>query len=242
MKDQIKRLVKLQTMEIRISEITHRLDDVGKKLKELDKQFEFYEKKIEENSAALEIKKKEYREYDVEIQISQSMINKSQEKMKVVKTNREYRSMLKEIDELKLKISKTEEQMLGSLEQIDELEKGINDQKKDFMLIGEEIKAEKEKIQSKAAMDNERLVNLRQDWRCGCEGIKPDILKKFLKVNGKVFGAAIVPVNNAVCQGCHMNIPPQAYNEIQRCDSLKFCPHCDRIIYWQGNLSLETEN
>jgi len=58
MKDQIKRLVKLQTMEIRISEITHRLDDVGKKLKELDKQFEFYEKKIEENSAALEIKKK----------------------------------------------------------------------------------------------------------------------------------------------------------------------------------------
>jgi predicted nucleic acid-binding Zn-ribbon protein len=30
-----------------------------------------------------------------------------------------------------------------------------------------------------------------------------------------------------------MNIPPQVYNELQRCDSLKYCPSCFRIIHWQ---------
>jgi predicted nucleic acid-binding Zn-ribbon protein len=29
-----------------------------------------------------------------------------------------------------------------------------------------------------------------------------------------------------------MNIPPQMYNELHRFDSLKNCPHCQRIIYW----------
>jgi hypothetical protein len=30
-----------------------------------------------------------------------------------------------------------------------------------------------------------------------------------------------------------MNIPPQEYIEIQRGGSLKFCPHCHRIMYWK---------
>lgn len=234
MKDQIKRLIRLQTIETRINEINNRLDEVGKIIKELDKQFESYEKRIEEDTAALQIKKKEYRDYDAEIQISQSMINKSRDKMKVVKTNREYRSMLKEIDELKLKISNMEEQMLNSLEQTEALETAIKDRKREFVQIGEDIKVEKANVQNKVAMDNENLAALRQEWQSGSEGIEPDILKKFSRVNGKVFGAAVVSVHNAVCQGCHMNIPPQTYNELQRCDSLKFCPHCDRIIYWQG--------
>jgi len=29
-----------------------------------------------------------------------------------------------------------------------------------------------------------------------------------------------------------MNIPPQMYNELQRYDSLKLCPFCNRILYW----------
>lgn len=240
MKDQIKGLVKLQAIETRMNDIQQRLDEVGHKIQELDKQVEFHEKGIEEDAIALEIKKKEYREYDTEIQINQSMINKSREKMKVVKTNREYRSMLKEIDELKLKISRTEEQMLRNLEEIDLLEKGIEDRKKEYLLVGEEITAEKAAVQSASAMETEKLVTLRQEWENSCKKIEPGILLKFSKVNQKVFGAAVVPVQDAVCQGCHMNIPPQTYNEIQRCDSLRFCPHCERIIYWQGNLESES--
>ncbi len=45
--------------------------------------------------------------------------------------------------------------------------------------------------------------------------------------------AIVQGVTDAVCQGCHMNIPPQMYNELQREDSLKMCPSCERIIYWQ---------
>jgi predicted nucleic acid-binding Zn-ribbon protein len=44
-------------------------------------------------------------------------------------------------------------------------------------------------------------------------------------------GLAVVPVKDAVCHGCNVNLPPQLYNELFRCDSLRFCPNCQRIIY-----------
>ena len=61
--------------------------------------------------------------------------------------------------------------------------------------------------------------------------IDAGILDKFYWVRGRVGRSAIVPVEKAVCQGCHLNIPPQMYNELHRCDHLEFCPHCQRIIY-----------
>ncbi|RLB78229.1 MAG: hypothetical protein DRH24_14815, partial [Deltaproteobacteria bacterium] len=40
-----------------------------------------------------------------------------------------------------------------------------------------------------------------------------------------------VPVKDALCHGCNVNLPPQLYNELFLGDSLKFCPNCQRIIY-----------
>jgi hypothetical protein len=45
---------------------------------------------------------------------------------------------------------------------------------------------------------------------------------------------AVAPVQQAICMGCHMNIPAQLFNELQRFDELRFCPHCHRIIYWKA--------
>jgi predicted nucleic acid-binding Zn-ribbon protein len=52
-------------------------------------------------------------------------------------------------------------------------------------------------------------------------------------VRKKVRGNPLVPVQGSICMGCHMNIPAQLFNELQRFDELRFCPHCHRIIYWK---------
>jgi hypothetical protein len=57
-------------------------------------------------------------------------------------------------------------------------------------------------------------------------------MQKFNTVKGLTRGTGIAPVLDSICLGCNMNIPPQMYNELQRFDSIKFCPHCQRIIYW----------
>jgi len=71
------------------------------------------------------------------------------------------------------------------------------------------------------------------------EKVSPKIMKIYTSVKRLSGAVAIVPAIASVCQGCNMNIPPQMYNELQRFDGIKFCPHCQRIIYWGGEKSSE---
>ena len=62
---------------------------------------------------------KKYRAYESDIQSNLGKIGKSQEKLRAVKTNKEYQSSLKEIDDIKAINSKLEDEMLEFLEQIE---------------------------------------------------------------------------------------------------------------------------
>ncbi|MGB2689080.1 MAG: C4-type zinc ribbon domain-containing protein, partial [Desulfobacterales bacterium] len=62
--------------------------------------------------------------------------------------------------------------------------------------------------------------------------IDSQLFKKYLLIiEQQQGGLAVVPVKDAVCHGCNVNLPPQLYNELFRYDSLKFCPNCHRVIY-----------
>ncbi len=46
-------------------------------------------------------------------------------------------------------------------------------------------------------------------------------------------GVAVVSVWKEVCGGCHMNIPPQQYNDMQKNMEIVHCPNCSRFLYRQ---------
>jgi len=43
----------------------------------------------------------------------------------------------------------------------------------------------------------------------------------------------VVEVRNGTCLGCHMNLPPQFFNELQRARDIRLCPNCHRILFWR---------
>jgi len=76
------------------------------------------------------------------------------------------------------------------------------------------------------------LHALQVNWETLSETVEPELMKHYMELKQQIKGGVMASVQNAVCNGCHMNIPPQMYNELQRFDSLKYCPFCRRIIYW----------
>jgi len=60
------------------------------------------------------------------------------------------------------------------------------------------------------------------------------LLEKYERIRNRNGGIGVVSVWKAVCNGCHMNIPPQLYNELQKSSELMICPNCNRIIYYQN--------
>ncbi|MFZ0484675.1 MAG: C4-type zinc ribbon domain-containing protein [Desulfobacterales bacterium] len=231
MKEQIKVLVKLQHLDAESIRIKSTLNDVSKKLKHLDSSLEEIEQTIKDQESVLDGLKKQYRDYESDVKLNLAKINKSQEKLRSVKTNKEYQSLLKEIEDVKSKNSSIEDIMIECLDRIDEAEEIIATKKDEYLQLSDHIKSEKQSIEHDAEIDKKMLDELDMDRKNVSGLIDSQLFKKYLVIKEQQEGLAVVPVKDAVCHGCNVNLPPQLYNELFRYDSLKFCPNCHRIIY-----------
>ncbi len=240
-KGKIENLIKLQEIEIEIDTIRCQLGGVKQKLDELDLTLGSFKEKIEEDRIIIEDNQQKYRSLESDTQTNDSKMEKSREKLKSVKTNKEYQSSLKELDDIKEINSKIEDEMLQCLESVENIEQGIENKKNEYENLSELTEKEKAVINQKSEQDKVRLNQLDQDLNEIKKIIDPALFDKYNMVKGKVGMIAVAYVKGSVCQGCNMNIPPQMYNEMQRFDKLSICPHCQRIIYPVINEEEKTE-
>lgn len=233
-KQQVASLVKLQTIEVEIDGIQSLVNGVPEKIRALDDELKAFEQDMAAEGTTIDELKKKYRDQEHEVQINLSRMKKSQEKLRVVKNNKEYQSILKEIDDLKAMSSDIEDEMLEELDQVDAAEQSIAGKREEYASLSEQIKSDKEHLRQEAEECRERLAGLESGRNDMTRIITSELLVTFNVIKGKhVGGLAVVSVSDSVCNGCNVNLPPQLYNELQRSDSLRFCPNCQRIIYWQ---------
>lgn len=236
MQEQINILVKLQKIDTQANNLESRLSDVSIRIARLDDELNQFERTITDEESNIDELKKRYREYESDAQINSSRVNKIQAKLRSVKTNKEYQALLKEIEDGEAKNSDIEDRMLECLDRIDEAEKTITAKKEEFAELAERIKAEKEDIHKEAEQDRQELADLDLETKAIYNSLETDLLEKYNMVKVQQSGGlVVVSVKDAICSGCNMNIPPQMYNELQRRDDLKFCPNCQRIIYWDNS-------
>jgi len=234
-KEKIVSLVKLQQIEIETSSIQTKLNHVDQRLAKLDDRLLDFKQVIEEQESVINELNEKYRGYETDVRMNLDRIKKSEVKLSLVKTNKEYQSSLKEIDDLKGKNSKLEDDMIEFLDRIEEAENALKAKMTEYSELQTRLNIDKETIQKETEEERLQLENLDAQWKTVSAGIDDRLLAIFNEVKSNQSNTiGIVAVTEAVCQGCHMNIPPQMYNELQRGDSLKRCPICQRIIYWKN--------
>lgn len=232
MQKKMEKLIELQAVEAEGAKLTAFIKQAPEQLKDLDLKLENAQKAFEDEKGTLDALKKRYRDSEMEIQTNVSSMQKSQEKLSSVKTNKEYQAMLKEIDELKKLNVKIEDEMLILLEQIETAENEMNEKNRVLEKLKLEINAEKALVTENTEAKELKLSSINEKATGLAQQIDSELMKMYLRVKSMVTGSAVVPVSDEVCKGCHLNIPPQMYIELQRGDNLKFCPHCARILYW----------
>jgi hypothetical protein len=234
--EQIVTLVKLQEIDTETQKLESFLKEIPVRLEILDERLEKFVRSVEEDENVISELNKKYRTYESDVQMNLGKIQKSRKKLRSVKTNKEYQSSVKEIEDIELKNSKIEDGMLEFLEQIERAEKGLNEQKQRYSQIIDDTNREKDSINRDTEQCKQKLAQLESDRKAVTIALDSTILDIFYRVKTKQSDAvAIAEVKDAVCQGCNLNIPPQMYIDLQHRNSLKNCPSCERIIYWEDH-------
>jgi uncharacterized protein len=235
-KKDIGTLLKLQQIDRENVKLVAYLQDVPVQIKNLDTRLDEFTRNVENDENLIIELNKKYRTYESDIQLNAGKIEKSQEKLRSVKTNKEYQSSLKEIEEIKSKNSKIEDEMLEFLERIESAERDLNERRDAYARIVDVTSREKVSIEKDSDRCKQKLVELESERNAVTDLLDSTILDIFYRVKAKQSdGVAIAEVKDAVCQGCNLNIPPQTYIDLQHRNSLKNCPSCERIIYWEDH-------
>jgi predicted nucleic acid-binding Zn-ribbon protein len=83
---------------------------------------------------------------------------------------------------------------------------------------------------SRLSSDIERDKARRDELITGVDG---ELRRRYEMIFSRRGGVAVVQIQRGTCTGCHMNIPPQLFNQIQRNEQVFLCPNCQRILDWQ---------
>lgn len=232
MKDKMIELIQLQECDNQLKKIFTEKSEGPLKIKELEKDFKTSSLLFHENKETLESLKKDRLGLEREIQDLESKARKSQEKLNNVKSNREYDAALKEIDDIEGLKTHIEDRVLMLMEEIEALEKKCiadeqlaAEQKRKF----EKDKQEIEKSLDELERQSSALQKLREKYS---NLVDPELLKKYNILREHRNGEGICAVIKGTCQVCHMEIPPQKFNELIKGVNLMTCPNCNRIMYW----------
>ncbi len=234
MREQLALLIELQKMESATGRIGMRKNDLPVRMNELDEEFSASCAVVEREQEQLESLRKRRREKDGQLQTGQETLKRTRERLYAVKTNKEYQSILKEIETFETKNSHMEDEIITLLDELDLLEKAVKTKEEELEAQNRYYDEEKKKLTEELnSLVGELDVCARKSGELK-KNIPADILRKYEQIKNAARGVAVVSCWKEICNGCHMSIPPQLYNELQKSVTLVTCPNCSRIIYWEN--------
>lgn len=245
MDEQIKLLIGLQSCDLKIRDIQKKMTEGPQRVQAIEGQLKAFEKGMQEELDRLESLKRARREVDEEIASSDRKIEKSQVKLNNSKSNKEYRAALKEIDDVKREKSAHEEKALELMEEVEQLEKKCAENKAELEQARARFEEDKANVVKDMEVLGKDLEEFSKERDALSQSLGADLLSTYDFLKSRKNGVAVSSVVNAVCQTCHLGIPPQKFNELIRGDALLTCPHCSRIIYWgerEANEELAAES
>lgn len=231
-KQDIDALVLLQETETEIVRLQSVLAKVDKEKAKLEVKLAAFEAALVKNREELEKTSDMCRNTEEEVKVIDQRIIKSNETLRMVKTNKEYQVLLREVDDNKKRKDALETELLEMMEEKEKQTAVVEESEKEFALLKEQTRAAQAQLDQQTTDDKAALEEFGARQAEIGQALDPFLMDRFKKISKMNDGLAVARVRNETCMGCFMNIPPQLYIEVQRGTKLISCPQCSRILYF----------
>ena len=227
----LRALYDLQLIDSRIDEIVNVRGELPLEVEDLEKEIAGLTTNSEKISAEIEENENQISEQKQIIENAKELLKKYDEKLKNVRNNREYNSIVKEqeyqdlesqlaekkINELKARIEQKKEGLATITEKIDERNAHLKSKKSELDEILKETHKEEDLLQKKSA-EFEKVI-------------EENLILSYKRIRGSVKnGLAIVSVERGASGGSYFSIPPQVQLEIASRNKIITDEHSGRIL------------
>ena len=185
-----------------------------------------------EEQASLDLRR---RELESHLELENVKMKDRRMRLNRVRNEKELQALRHEIEVGKEANLQVEEEVIGILESLDRLEEEATQ-------LEAELSEFEDTATSQLAEQEARVTALstelaESDGRRGelIQELEPALLDRYDRIFERRGGAAVVEVRAGSCLGCHMQLPPQFFNELQCATEIRLCPNCHRILHWRAD-------
>ncbi len=234
MREEINRLMELQTIDRQLKELEESLSSIAGKVVLLREQAESNQQELdrltEQDAEIVAARKKAERE----LAEGEVRIRNKRMRLTLIRNEKELQALSHEIETLKESNQRIEAELMATLEgadertaKIKELTQAIAKGRVELAEAEKEIAAEVEQLKASIEKHNRSREQV-------AAAVEPHLLSRYKMIFSRRAGVAVALAKGGTCQGCRMRLPPQLYNEIQKHLQIHFCPNCQRVLYYEG--------
>jgi predicted nucleic acid-binding Zn-ribbon protein len=232
MQDQIDALESLSTIDTELRELRTQVEGERGTLTSKKDNLQDLEERLGRSRSSLEEMERLRNELHTEVRQMSGQIEKSREKLSRSRNEREANAAQREVEELRKLYRDREleiEKLSGLCEQA-RSELDVLTSKRQAIL--DELGANEGAITVRLGELEARMAELESTRAVVAKRLPPALFRRYDQVM-KRKGAGVAHTTHGTCSACHMQMPPQQFQQLLRGTEFQACNHCNRIIYFR---------
>ena len=227
----IEKLLELQERDVRIAQIERELADIPRHKEEIGARLGDSRKALAETREKIKAEQAKLKGFDLEIETRRERIKKLLIEQGSLKTNKEYQAMTLQIRAVEQEIARLEDQVLLAWETMEALAAECKARENALRTEEERVQRDVRSLDERAALLQKEQEGLRAERAALATTIEADWLAAYEQIMANKKDRAVVRVEDGVCGGCHMTLPPYLKHEARKRNERVFCTFCGRMLY-----------
>lgn len=234
MNSDLELLLKLQVIDYDIGELERSKEYLPDMMGNLKHEISDAQTKLDAVTSELEEAKIRQKNLELEVSSKEAELQKFQQQMMSIKTNKEYDALVGQIDSVKESISSSETELIELIDRIAELEKLMVEYREKVSHVEENNNKQLQILQDKIANIGNTMSG-KMTYRTEVSSAIPKpILTIYERVRKGKGGTVVVVVKRRACGACYKALTPKKVQEIKKGDRILTCDNCGRIMFWNN--------
>ena len=237
MRNDLELLLRLQIIDYDLGELERSKDYLPDMMQNLNREIEDARVKLADTTGRLEEAMVAQKKLELDVKSRETELQKYQQQMMSIKTNKEYDALVSQIDALKAQISDGETKLLQTIDLIERLSEENKVLREKQTQIEENNGKQLQILQEKIDSIGDKVTDKYNSRKEVISSITKPVFSNYERVRKGRGGRAVVAVKKNACSSCFKALTPRKIQEIKRGDSVLTCDYCGCLLYWDNGES-----
>ena len=231
MKDDLLQLLKVQEVDRELRSLEEVKSEYPAEISVRKGEIERAELRVKELTDRIEEFGKQQRQLEGQLEVAKEDLKKHEERFAEVTTNKEYDALQLEIEACKERMSEAETQILEIIESTDSRREQIELEQRELDEVRSNQQSVIDDLQGKLDSIQEEVDGVNSRREQVMRGIDETLLGAYER-SRSFRGLRVAAVRKASCGVCYRQLPAQQRSNARRNDQILHCESCGAILAW----------